>query len=437
MIPTHGDLVDPAVDATGPPSPHDPYAALRSRDFRLILAAGMLDTIGAEMVAVAVGWELYERTRSELHLGFVGLVLALPVILLSLPAGQAADLFSRRKIVLVTQAMLATGSLGLALVSLFHGPIPFIYLCIGLAGVGNAFSFPARWALLPQLVPAKDFNNAVTWRSSGWQVAAAIGPALGGGVLALGRGAAPAYLGDVFACLCVIFLVSLIRAPRHTRPEEPLSWSALIAGWRFVRKTELILATITLDMFAVLLGGAVTLLPVYAKTILNVGPTGLGCLRAAPSVGALLMAIVLAHRPPMRRAGRALLWSVAGFGAATIVFGLSRNLWLSLAMLFVTGALDNVSVVVRATLVQVLTPDSLRGRVSAVNSIFIGLSNELGGFESGVAARYLGAVRAVVLGGVGTLVVVFGTTLRWPSMVRLGSLVDARPETEVNEPPRA
>jgi MFS family permease len=428
MIPTHGDLADPALDAAAPPTTHDPYAALRYRDFRLILAGGMLDTIGAEMVAVAVGWELYERTRSELHLGLVGLVLALPVVLLSLPAGQAADLFSRRKIVLVTQAMLASASLGLALVSYWQGPIPLIYACIALAGIGNAFSFPARWALLPQLVAAKDFNNAVTWRSSGWQVAAAIGPAIGGGVLALGHGAAPAYLGDVAACAMVILLISMITAPRHTRAEEPLSWAALMAGWRFVSKSELILATITLDMFAVLLGGAVTLLPVYAKTILNVGPTGLGCLRAAPSVGALLMAIVLAHRPPMRRAGRALLWSVAGFGGATIVFGLSRNLWLSLAMLFITGALDNVSVVVRATLVQVLTPDSLRGRVSAVNSIFIGLSNELGGFESGVAARFLGTVQAVVLGGVGTIVVVFGTALRWPAVARLGSLVDAGPE---------
>jgi MFS family permease len=431
----HGDLVDPELQATGRSPAHDPYSALRRRDFRLILAAGMVDTIGAEMVAVAVGWELYERTRSELHLGLVGLVLAIPVVVLSLPAGQAADLFSRRKIILITQAMLAIASLGLACVSYLQGPVPLVYVCIGLAGVANAFSFPARWALLPQLVPADEFNNAVTWRSSGWQVSAAIGPALGGGVLALGLGAATAYLADLFACSIVILLVGLICAPRHTRAEEPLSWRALMAGWRFVRKTELILATITLDLFAVLLGGAVTLLPVYAKTILHVGPTGLGCLRAAPSVGALLMAIVLAHRPPMRRAGLALIWSVAGFGVATIIFGVSRNLWLSLAMLFLTGAFDNVSVVVRATLVQVLTPDSLRGRVSAVNSIFIGLSNEMGGFESGLAARYLGAMQSVVLGGLGTLVVVFGTVLRWPEVARLGSLGDARAPADRDDMP--
>jgi MFS family permease len=427
MNPTHGDLVDPELDASAPPSRHDAYAALRHRDFRLILAAGILDTIGAEMVAVAVGWELYERTGSELDLGLVGLVLAIPVVALSLPAGQAADHFSRRGIVIVTQAMLAMASLGLAFVSFLQGPIPLVYGCVGLAGVANAFAFPARWALLPQLVPAEDFNNAITWRSSAWQVAAAIGPALGGLVLALGRGATPAYIVDIVACLLVIGLMTRIRARRHSRPTEPISWRTLIAGWQFVRRTELILATITLDLFAVLLGGAVTLLPVYAKTILHVGPTGLGWLRAAPSIGALSMAVCLAHRPPLRRAGPALLLAVAGFGVATIVFGLSRNVWLSLAMLFLTGAFDNISVVVRATLVQMLTPDFLRGRVSAVNSIFIGLSNELGGFESGLVAKYVGAVRSVVLGGIGTIVVVFGITARWPQVARLGRLDHAEP----------
>jgi MFS family permease len=357
-----------------------------------------------------------------MHLGLVGLVLALPVLLLALPAGQAADHFSRKRIVLVTQVMLGLASIGLATVSLTRGPVHLIYACVAVAGVGNAFSFPARWALLPQLVSPKDFNNAVTWRSSAWQVAAAIGPALGGVVLALRRGATPAYLLDVAVCILVIGVILPLGGRPQTRPTEPWSMHSLLAGVRFVLRTELILATITLDLFAVLLGGATTLLPIYAKDILMVGPTGLGWLRAAPSVGALSMAVFLAHRPPLRRAGRALLWAVAGFGLATIIFGLSQNFVLSLAMLFLTGAFDNISVVVRATLVQVLTPDEMRGRVSAVNSIFIGLSNELGGFESGIVARFLGPAVSVVVGGVGSLLVVFGVAAIWPQVARLGSL---------------
>jgi MFS family permease len=458
----------PQTDRDGRPSAdgaHDPYAALRHRNFRRFLAANVLSTIGVEMQGVAVGWELYERTGSAMALGLVGLVQALPVLLLALPAGQLADRVSRKGIVLATQAALVAASLGLAAVSHARGPIGLVYGCLALIGVAGAFSFPARWALLPQLVPEAAFSNAVTWRSSAWQVAAVAGPGLGGMALALGQGAraplpmtwpaaaggagvaavidpatswlasadghsaALVYLIDAALGVLVIGIVaSLSRQPRP-RVAEPFSWESLLAGVRFVWQTKLILATITLDMFAVLLGGAVTLLPIYAKDILRVGPGGLGWLRAAPSLGAVTMAVTLAHRPPLRRAGRTLIVAVIGFGVATIVFGLSRSYWLSLLMLFLTGAFDNISVVIRATLIQVLTPDAMRGRVSAVNSIFIGMSNELGGFESGLAARFLGAVAAVVAGGIGTILVVLGVAATWPQVGRLGALADAASES--------
>jgi MFS family permease len=263
-------------------------------------------------------------------------------------------------------------------------------------------------------------------------MAAVVGPALGGLALGIWHEAATVYLIDAACGLTVLGLFGAVAEPPRLRGHEPFSWDSLLAGLRFVRNTELILATITLDMLAVLLGGAVMLLPVFARDILRVGPEGLGWLRAAPSVGALAMAILLAHRPPLRRAGRDLLLAVAGFGLATIVFGLSRNFWLSLAMLALTGAFDNVSVVVRGTLVQVLTPDELRGRVSSVKSVFIGTSNELGGFESGLAARLFGPVVAVVAGGVGTILVVLAVARKWPSVRRLGSLMEAGRAVEVS-----
>ncbi len=404
---------------------HDPYHAWRSRDFRLFLAASVLASIGHEMQSVAVGWELYERTGSELGLGFVGLVQAVPVFLFALPAGHTADIVPRRLIVIVTMAISAVASIGLALVSRYQAPVPWVYACLALNGTTRSFALPARWALLPHLVPVDAYTNAVTWRSSGWQLAAISGPALGGLTLALWQRPEFVYLIDAFLTLASLSLLWPVREPVNERPAESLSFSSLLAGARFVFQTELILATITLDMFAVLLGGAVVLLPVFAKDILQVGPMGLGWLRAAPSLGALSMALWLAHRPPMRRAGRSLLLAVAGFGLATIVFGLSRDFWLSMAMLAITGALDNISVVVRGTLVQVLTPDGLRGRVSSINSVFIGTSNELGGFESGLAARLFGPVIAVVGGGVGTILVVLAAAWKWPAMRRLKGLHDA------------
>lgn len=412
-----------AGDRHPPERPHDPYAALRSRDFQLFLVGSVAATVGNEMQALAVGWDLARRTGQPLSVGLVGLIQALPVLLLSVPAGQVADRVSRKGIAFASQAVMAACSLALAIVSSREGSIGLIYALLGLVGLANAFSFPARHSLLPELVPPEDFPNAVTWRSGAWQTAALVGPALGGlGIFALG-GTVPVYLADAICGVIVCGLLASIRGrPRARREPTRLTWRDLTAGFRFVAGSPLILASITLDMFAVLLGGAVSMLPFYATDVLHVGSFGLGCLRAAPAVGALVTAIVLAHRPPMRRSGRSLLLSVMGFGVATIVFGISRNVWLSLAMLALTGAFDNVSVVVRSTLIQVRTPDAMRGRVAAVNSVFIGMSNELGSFESGLAARLLGLVPSVIFGGVGSVVVAIACGRAWPELARLGPL---------------
>jgi MFS family permease len=389
-----------------------------------LLAGNVLAAIGTEMQSVAVGWELYHRTGKALPLGLVGLALFLPVILLSLPAGHAADRYSRKHLLLTAQGLMALASSGLAALSFFQGPVPLIYLCLLLVGSSRAVSAPARWSLVPQVVPERDLANAVTWTSSGWQISFMVGPALGGLVIAAAdRRAAGAYVLAVLCALSCAGLIATIRPRSGPRPAGGVSLSSLLAGIQFIRRTKLILATITLDLFAVLLGGATALLPIYAsEKILNVGPTGLGWLRAAPALGALLMAVGLAHRPPLRRAGRALLWAVAGFGAATVVFGLSENFFLSFAMLALTGAFDNISVVVRGTLVQVLTPDAMRGRVSAVNAVFISSSNELGALESGVTAALFGPVVSVVGGGIGTLFVVAVVMLHWPEVLHLGPL---------------
>jgi len=405
-----------------PPARHDPYAALRLVDYRRFLIGGIMASAAAEMQVVAVGWELYERTHSATALGLVGLAMVIPVILLALPAGHAADRYPRKTLLLASQALMALASLGLAGLSYRQGPVSLVYAALAVAGTAHAVSMPARWSILRQLVPDHLVGTAVTWNSSGWQVASVVGPALGGLVIAQSGGATLVYLLDFALSMGVLGLIATIRPRAAGRIEGPATAGSFLAGLRFVRRTELILATITLDLFAVLLGGAVALLPIFAKDILRVGPEGLGWLRAAPSIGAAIMALTLAHRPPLRRAGPALIWAVAGFGAATIGFGLSRSPYLSFAMLMATGALDNISVVVRSTLVQVLTPESMRGRVAAVNAIFIGSSNELGGFESGITAHYFGPVASVVGGGVGTILVVLLVRATWPDLAGLGAL---------------
>ena len=404
---------------------HDPYAALRFRDYQLFSIGGMIATMGTQMQSVAIGWELYERTGHPAALGYVGLVQALPVIALALPAGHIADRFERRTVVLIGLVFLALASLGLALLSARQGPIPLYYLCLFLGGVAHACSDPARSALITQLVPEELLANAITWNSSRWQIASVLGPAMGGIAIAIWHGAFQVYVIDAMGSVVLFFFIFAIRGRKQQKETRAVSLASLMAGIKFVRGTKLILATITLDMFAVLLGGATTLLPVYAKDILHVGPSGLGWLRAAPAIGAVVMALSLTHLPPMRHAGKSLLWAVGGFGVATIVFGLSRNFLLSVFMLILTGAFDNISVVVRHTLVQVLTPDQMRGRVSAVNNVFIGTSNEMGSFESGQVAQWFGPIFSVVFGGIGTILVVLGIASIWPEVKRLGTLESA------------
>jgi MFS family permease len=404
---------------------HDPYAALRQPNYLRLLGGGIFASLGAEMQLVAVYWEIYQRTHSPGHLGLVGLVQFLPILCLALPAGHAADRWNRKYLLLVALTIMTVASLSLAAVSLNQAPLPLMYASLILAGVGRAFSIPARWSLLPQVVPAHLLSNAVTWNSSGWQLATISGPALGGLVIArfdpLG-----AYLGTALFLGIGMISVSTIRMP--TRPlapggdgAQPAPAHPWYAGAKFIWQTKPILATITLDLFAVLLGGATALLPVFAVKILEVGPTGMGLLRTAPSAGALTMALTLAHSPPLRRPGVTLLLAVAGFGIATIIFGFSKNYMLSWAALALTGALDNISVVVRGTLIQTMTPDALRGRVAAVNAVFISSSNELGALESGVVAEFVGPVYSVVLGGIGTLFVVAVSMALWPELTRLTS----------------
>lgn len=389
------------------PPGRDPYAALRFRDFRLLIVGRFIAQVGEMMVSVGIGWELYERTESALALGLVGLVQVIPVILLSLPGGYVADRYNRRIVTLISQLVLICCSIILAILSITRGEIALIYLTLAIIGAARAFNNPAESALTPQCVPPEYFYNAATWNSSVWQMSSILGPAIGGLIIGATNTASLVYITNAFAggVLVVALLLLRVRQENYQSSIEP-PMVALRQGWRFVRNAQVILASITLDMFAVLFGGATFLLPIYAKDILMVDATGLGIMRAAQSIGALGMAFTLARLPPFSHAGRTLLLAVVGFGIATIAFGVSTSFWFSVLMLITLGALDNISVVIRHTLVMTHTPDSMRGRVGAVNTVFIGASNELGGFESGVAASVLGPVGAVVFGGLGTLLVV-------------------------------
>jgi MFS family permease len=415
-----------AVEASAPlgaSDPRDRYAVLRIRDFQLYLFGRFVAALGQQMLGMAIGWEIYERTRSSLALGMVGLAQITPMLLFTLPAGHIADQRERRGIILAMQVLIAVNCAGLALVSWGQAPVAWMYLFLFIGGTARAFVWPASGAYLPQIVPRTLVADAITWNSGSFQLAAALGPALGGAMIAATRGAASIYALNIAAALFGFGMLWLVKArPAMTAKREKMSLASLRTGFRFVIENRIVFGTISLDLFAVLLGGVTSLLPVYAKDILHVGPHGLGWLQGALPVGSVAMALFLAHRPPMERAGRNLLWAVAGFGLATIIFGFSRSFWVSLAMMFLCGAMDNISVVVRHTLVQILTPDEMRGRVSAVNSLFIGSSNEFGSFESGLVASWLGPVFAVVSGGVGTILVVAATALIWPEIRRFGRL---------------
>jgi MFS family permease len=400
----------------------DPYQALRFADFRLLMGGSLLGTLGEQMLTVAIGWEVYARTHQAIMLGYTGLAQFAPTLLLSLVAGHAADRYDRRLVVVAGQSVMALTSVGLAALSLSHGPVALIFLLLAARGTGDAFTVAAWSALPPQTVPASAFGNAASWSSSLWQLASISGPALAGLIIATGRGAAPVYVLDAVANVISLLLIWRIRGRQEARAEERMTLDGLMGGVRFIWRTPVILAAITLDMVAVLLGGAVTLLPVYASDILRVGAAGLGVMVAAPSVGALLMAIAQAYLPPFRHAGRTLLLAVAGFGLVTVVFGVSRSFPLSLAMLAALGACDNISVVVRKTLMLTHVPDELRGRLGAVNNVFIGSSNQLGGFESGLTAQIFGPVLAVVIGGAGSMLAVGAIAYAWPDLRRLGRL---------------
>ncbi len=402
--------------------PHDPYAALRYRDFRALVAGSFLSTLGQQMLTVAIGWDIYARTQNALMLGFVGLAQFLPVLALSLVAGHAADRYDRRVLSAVTQAEIALTSLGLLGIALTRGPVWVIFVLLALRGAGEAFNTAAWGALPPQTTPVEVYENAASWSSSSWQLAAVIGPALAGLVIAARGDATLVYLFDALAGVAFIVAVSQIRGKQATRTSEPMTVAGLMGGVHFIFQTPVILAAITLDMVAVMLGGATTLLPIYATKILHVGPQGLGLMASAPSVGAVLMATLQAHRPPFKHAGRALLLAVAVFGLATLVFGVSKFFPLSLAALLVLGAMDNISVVIRKTLLLLRTPDELRGRLSAVNNVFVGTSNQLGGFESGAVAAAIGPVASVALGGIGSVLAVIGIAWAWPELRQLGRM---------------
>ncbi len=397
----------------------DARAAFRYPNFRYYLGFRVISVLSSEMLAVAVGWQVYELTHRPLDLGLVGLAQFLPGILLFLVAGHAADRIPRRNILLACMGAFSVASL-LLLVFTIHGVTQVypIYLVLLLNGAARAFSQPASQSLLPTLLDEKHFANAVAWSASMFRTANILGPIIGGLLYGFTANAAPVYAVAMVAYVAALFMTARIRVTVAARPRQPASLSLVLEGFRYLWSNKLILGAISLDLFAVLLGGAVALLPVYASEILKVGATGLGILRCAPGVGAVVTAVVLAHRPLGRRQGAVMLWCVFGFGVFTIVFGVSHNLILSLFALALTGATDMVSVVVRSTMVQLGTPDHMRGRVSAVNTVFIGASNEVGQFESGITAQWFGTVPAVVIGGIGTIVVVALWTWWFPEFRR-------------------
>jgi len=406
----------------------NPYAAWRSRDFRLYAISWFLLVFAKQVETVAVGIHVYYRTGDPLSLGLVGLVQALPIILLAIVGGQLADRFNRRYVILCTYSLSVVSAAGLIVAAFLQAPIWWMYIFLGLGAIGYALGSASRASILPQIVGAEIFSNAITWNTTIFHIASMTGPAAGGLIIYWENTAVAAFAFVMILRILSLAGVAFLRNHPQSEPMETISLENVLAGLRFVRDTKLILATITLDLFAVLLGGFTYLLPVFVRDILHVSEAWVGYLRATEAIGAVFTAMVIAHARPMRRAGVSMLWAVAGFGVATIIFGLSRWYLLSMLMMFFIGALDNISVVVRHTLVQMLTPDAMRGRVSAVNNIFIVASNDIGGVESGVTAWLFGPVISVVGGGIGTILVVIASALTWPQLLKIGSLQDIRPD---------
>jgi len=404
---------------------HDPYVSLRNRNYLWYLASLIVLTLGTMIQATVVAWQVYAITKDPLSLGLVGLAEAIPFVGAALYAGHVADRHDRKLLSLAAIGVQTAAAAGLLLYTVkseaLGGGVAPIYALAFVSGVSRSFLQPARTALGAELVPRETYANAVAWRSSIWQFGAVVGPALGGVIYGF-AGAVMAYAVEAALCLLGLALFALIayeRRPRTAR--EGSIGENLTVGIRFLLKQPELLGAQLLDLFSVLFGGAPALLPIFTSEILRVGPEGLGVLRAAPAVGAVLMSIVLAHRH-LRRAGRTLLLCVAGFGLCWVFFALSKSFWLSLVLLAVSGMLDEVSVVIRSTLLTLRTPEHLLGRVSAVNQIFIGSSNEIGSFESGVAARLLGTVNSVIFGGLMTLGVVGVTAWKIPALRDLDEL---------------
>ena len=397
------------------------------QNFRLFQIARFCMVLALEMQSVAVGWQIYETTHRALDLGYVGLAQFLPGILLFLVSGHVVDKFDRRAILVLCYCGYVLCSTLLLMVALRAGKsVGLIYGILILIGVVRSFNGPVSRAILPQLVPEHHFPSAVAWASSVYQAATILGPALGGVAYAAFHGPAFVYASSAAASTVAALSTMQIKTTPKTRNREPVSVDSMLAGFRYIWKEKLIFGSISLDLFAVLLGGAIALLPVYAREILRIGPWGLGLLRSAPALGGATMALALAYRPMRRNAGLTMLWCVAGFGAFTVLFGISHNLVLSMIALVFVGATDMVSVIVRGTLIQVATPDEMRGRVNAVDMIFIGASNEFGQFESGLTAHWFGTVPAVVLGGIGTLVVTALWAWRFPELRNADRLTDLR-----------
>jgi len=422
----------------------DPYAVLRYSNYRYFVLGRSFFTLAMQMQTVAVSWEIYQRLQmntrdAALALGFIGLVQVVPMMIFALPGGQAADRFDRKTIVRATQMLFAACAMTLLILSRLHAPVGFYYLVLGIAACGRAFSVPAISSLFPTLVPREVLPNAMTWNSTIFQITAMVGPALGGLIVAQ-WGPATSYAINI-TCASLAFLTFSLTVPSAAKVDKPpITWTSLVSGVRFVFGTRVLLGLFCLDLFAVLLGGATALLPIFANDLLKAGPQGYGLLRAAPSLGAVIMALITAHLPPWRKAGRVML----GYGLATLLFGVSKIFWLSMLALALTGMFDNISVVVRQTVMQMITPDAMRGRVSSITFLFISCSNELGELESGLTARWLGAVGSVVLGGVGTLLVVLGSTFVFPEIGKLGRLHELKPaelaratEEELEEQPHA
>jgi len=427
---------------------HDAYAALRLPAFRWFIISLMAMTIGVQVQGIAVAWQLYAATGDPLALGLAGLAEVVPFLALSLPAGQWADRHDRRRLALIgIGTLVLCAGLFLAMTTGLHirqntstldvgatawsSPM-LIYAVLAVSGVARAILQPARQALGTMLVPASLYANAATWRGSIWQLGSVLGPAIGGLLFAF-SGPLATYAVVLTLIVIAFWAMCMVQVPARRSDAAPVrtAGAGMLEGVRFVLRDKLVLAALSLDLFAVLFGGATALLPVFTDTVLHVSPQWLGYLRASPAVGAVVMAVVIAHQPVIEKAGRTLLLAVAVWGLSIIGFALSRNVWLSCALLAMGGAVDSVSMVIRSTLLQTRTPPHVMGRVMAVNSIFIGSANEIGAFESGLTARLFGAVNSVLLGGVATLVVVLGMTVLSPTLRQLGRLHDP-----VDDPPK-